>query len=197
MSPMRHLSPQTLTTAEQQTLLQATAGHPRDHVIFSLALGTGLRLSELVGLNVGDVYVPTGQPRLRIRVRPEIAKRGTAGDLFLPDALVPKLMRFWQDKLDRGERVDAVAPLLCAQSRRRISPRRIQVVFRDWQVRAGFDRIHRFHALRHSSVTNVYRASRDLFLAQRFARHASPLTTTIYAHPSDEELQDRLRSLPC
>src|SRR5262245_16560619 len=34
-----------------------------------------------------------------------------------------------------------------------------------------------FHALRHTAVTNVYRASRDLFLAQRFARHVSPLTT--------------------
>ena len=30
------------------------------------------------------------------------------------------------------------------------------------------------------------RASRDLFLAQRFARHVSPLTTTVYTHPSDE-----------
>ena len=115
---MPHLSPQTLTTAEQHALLQAAAGHPRDHVIFSLALGTGLRLSELVGLNVGDVFFPTGEPRLRIRVRPEIAKRGTAGDLFLPDALVPKLIRFWQYKLDRGERLDPFAPLLCAQSRR-------------------------------------------------------------------------------
>jgi integrase/recombinase XerC len=194
---MPNLSPQTLTAAEQQSLLQASAGHPRDHVIFSLALGTGLRLSELVGLNVGDVYFPTGEPRLRICVRPEIAKRGTAGDLFLPDALVPKLVRFWRYKLDRGERVDPAAPLLCAQSRRRISPRRIQVVFREWQVRAGFDRIHRFHAVRHTSVSNVYRASRDLFLAQRFARHSSPLTTVIYTHASDEELRERLRTLAC
>jgi integrase len=51
--------------------------------------------------------------------------------------------------------------------------------------------------LRHTSVTAVYRASRDLFLAQRFARHASPLTTTIYTHVSDEELSQRLRDLPC
>ncbi len=51
--------------------------------------------------------------------------------------------------------------------------------------------------LRHSAVTNVYRASRDLFLAQRFARHASPLTTTIYTNPSDEELFGRVRDLVC
>ena len=54
-----------------------------------------------------------------------------------------------------------------------------------------------FHALRHSAVTNVYRASRDLFLAQRFARHVSPLTTVVYTHPSDEELYAGIKNLPC
>jgi hypothetical protein len=63
--------------------------------------------------------------------------------------------------------------------------------------RAGFDRIYGFHALRHTAVTNVYRASRDLFLAQRFARHASPLTTAVYTHPSDEDMATRLRALDC
>jgi integrase len=64
-------------------------------------------------------------------------------------------------------------------------------------VKAGFDRLYPFHALRHTAVTNVYRASRDLFLAQRFARHVSPLTTTMYTHPSDDELFLRIRALPC
>jgi hypothetical protein len=44
----------------------------------------------------------------------------------------------------------------------------------------------------HTAVTNVYRASRDLFLAQRFARHVNPLTTTVYPHPSDQEIFERL-----
>ena len=61
--------------------------HPRDHLIFSLALGTGLRLAEIVGLNVGDVFTGDGKPRSRIRLRKEIAKGGRAGDVFLPDAL--------------------------------------------------------------------------------------------------------------
>ena len=50
---------------------------------------------------------------------------------------------------------------------------------------------------RHAAVTNVYRRSRDLFLAQRFARHVSPLTTTVYTHPSDQEMFDQIRPLPC
>jgi integrase len=88
---MPHLSPQTLTEAEQRRLRRATAAHPLDGLIFSLALGTGQRLAELVGLDVGNVYFPDGAPRGRVRLRREIAKRHRAGDVFLPDALVPKL----------------------------------------------------------------------------------------------------------
>jgi integrase/recombinase XerC len=58
-------------------------------------------------------------------------------------------------------------------------------------------RVRRYHHLRHSAVTNVYRATGNLFLAQRFARHASPLTTIIYTHPSDEELYEGVRDLVC
>jgi integrase len=194
---MPHLSPQTLTAAEQAALLQATAGHPRDHVIFSLALGTGLRLAEVVGLEVGDVYVHDGTPRVRVRLRPTIAKNGRAGDVFLPDGLMPKLERFWSYKVRRGECIELASPLFRSQSGRRISKRRVQVVFRAWQIRAGFDQLYPFHALRHTAVTNVYRASRDLFLAQRFARHVSPLTTVCYTHPSDEELREGVKDLRC
>ncbi len=44
------------------------------------------------------------------------------------------------------------------------------MAFKTWQVKAGFDRLYPLHG-RHTAVTNVYRASRDLFLARRFARH--------------------------
>ncbi|MBW2588762.1 MAG: site-specific integrase [Deltaproteobacteria bacterium] len=194
---MSHLSPTTLTQAEQAAILRATAKNVRDHLVISLALGTGLRLREIVGLNVGDVFNGNGRPRIRIRIRAEIAKRGRAGDVFLPHKLVTKLKRFWNWKRRNGECVGSNAPLFCAQSGRRISKRRVQFAWREWQKKAGFDRLYGFHSLRHSSVTNVYRATRDLFLAQRIARHASPLTTTIYTHPSDEEMSRRVRTLAC
>ncbi len=194
---MPHLSPTTLTSDEQKLILRATAGHARDHLIFSMALGTGLRVGELVGLDVGDVFAPDGTPRVRIRIRREIAKNRRAGDVFLPDRLVVKLKRFWRWKRKRGEALDPGAPLFCNQSRRRVSKRRIQFAWRTWQRKAGFDRLYPFHSLRHSSITNVYRRSRDLFLAQRFARHVSPLTTTVYTHPSDEEMRGKVRGLAC
>src|SRR5689334_4349581 len=52
-------------------------------------------------------------------------------------------------------------------------------------------------ALGHTAITNVCRASRDLFLARRFARHASLLTTIVYTIRSDEHLRDSVRGLRC
>jgi site-specific recombinase XerC len=127
--------------------------------IISLAFSIGPRLAEIVGLDVGDV--------------------------FLPDRLVAKLKRFWRWKRERGEDLSPAAPLFASQSGRRISKRRVQFVWATWQRRAGFDRAYGFHSLRHSAVTNVFRAGRDLFLAQRFVRHVSPPTTVAHTHPSD------------
>ncbi len=47
------------------------------------------------------------------------------------------------------------------------------------------------------ALTKADRHTRDLFLAQRFARHVSPLTTTIYTHPSDQEMWEKVRGLSC
>jgi integrase/recombinase XerC len=191
------LSSTTLTRSDQVTLLEGASDRPREALLVSLALGTGLRLAEIVGLDVGDLYLPGGPPRVRVRLRPEIAKRGRAGDVFLPDGLKPKLERFWSYKRAQGERLDPGAPLFCSQTGRPLSKRRVQVLFRELQIQAGFDRLYPFHALRHTAITNVYRSSKDLFLAQRFARHASPLTTVIYTHASDEDLREGVRGLSC
>src|SRR6058998_971844 len=114
---MPHLSPPTLTHSEQEAILHATRRNLRDHLIYSLALGTGLRLAEIVGLSVGDVYTPEDKPKSRIRLRPEIAKNGRAGDVFLPDALLVKFRRFWRHKATRREGLRPEDPLFCSQSR--------------------------------------------------------------------------------
>src|SRR6058998_1106996 len=144
---MPTLSPPTLTEGEQTAILRVTAVQPRDHLIFSLALGTGLRLAELVGLNVGDVFAPDGTPRSRVRIRAEIAKGGRTGDIFLPDALVPKLRKFWAYKRVGGEGTDPKDPLFCSLSRVRISKRWVQFAWRECQIKAGFDRLYSFHSI--------------------------------------------------
>ena len=65
MEPMRYLSPTTMTQEELRALLDVSASHPRDHLVFSLALGTGLRLAEIVGLDCGDVSVVAGDSPMR------------------------------------------------------------------------------------------------------------------------------------
>src|SRR5262245_40634608 len=113
---MPHLSPTTLTADEQRLILRATACHLRDHVIISLALGTGVRRAEIVGLDVGDMFTPDGTPRVRVRIRKEIAKGRRAADMFLPDRLVVKLRRYWAWKRKRGESLEPEAPLFANQS---------------------------------------------------------------------------------
>lgn len=194
-----HRAPETMTAAEQARILRVTAQHsdPRDHTLYSMALGTGLRLRELLGLNVGDVTTDGREVRHRVVLDPATTKGGRKGEVFFPARLIVKLRRFLAWKRRAAQPLEPDAPLFLSSHRRRLSPRAAQWRFAWWQRRAGFDRHYGFHQLRHSAVTNVYRASRDLFLAQRFARHASPLTTVVYTHPSDEDMYAGIRNLPC
>ncbi len=77
----RFRAPETMTAAEQARLLKITAAHvdPRDHVLYSMALGTGLRLRELLGLNGGDVTPDGRQVRRRIVLDPATTKGSESG----------------------------------------------------------------------------------------------------------------------
>lgn len=134
-----------------------------------MALCAGLRLSELVGFNVGDVSPDRSEVRGRVTLDPATTKGGRKGEVFLPERLVPKLRRFLAWKREHGESLDPTAPLFVSGQRRRLSPRAAQWRFAWWQHKAGFDRVHNFHSLRHSAVKNVRWVTRDLLVAQRFA----------------------------
>lgn len=189
--------PKTLTQEEQSHLLHVAAQgrNPRDLALLSLALGTGLRLRELVGLNVGHVASISGEVAWKVDLPKTLTKGGRGGVAFLSRRVQSGLKRYLAWKRSQGEPLDPEAPLFRSSQRRRISKRRVQVIFREWQAMAGFERVYHFHALRHTAVTNVYRATRDLLLTQRFARHANPLTTVAYTHPSDEELFSAIRGI--
>ncbi len=60
-----HLSPTTLTTDEQRSILRATAANVRDHTIISLALGTGLRLAKIDSATVTFTVDSGGSGRPR------------------------------------------------------------------------------------------------------------------------------------
>src|SRR6267142_4482109 len=96
-------APETMTAAEQAALLRATAAAPRDHLLYSMALGTGLRLSELLGLNVGDVSPDGRDIRRRVTLNPATTKGRRKGEVFLPKRLIPKLRAFLVWKREHDE----------------------------------------------------------------------------------------------
>ncbi len=190
-------APNTLTSQEQGRLLEITARDPgalRDHMLIAVALGTGLRLHEILALNVGEV-TRDGKPRSRVRLK--VAKGGRTGDIILPRRLQTKVRRILVWKARGGESLEPGAPLLISNLGRRLSKRRAQQVFANWQERAGLDQRHTFHQLRHSAVNGVYRETKDILLTQRFARHSSVLVTSIYLHPTDEDLARSVQKIRC
>lgn len=182
--------PKTLSTEEQSRLLEVVAreGSRRDVALLTLAIGTGLRLSELMGLNVGDVTTKSDEVVWKVDLPKKITKGRRGGVAFLSERARSALRDYLAAKRVIGESMVRDAALFKSSMSRRLSPRRVQTIFVHWQRVAGFETIYNFHTLRHTAITNVYRATKDLFLTQRFARHANPVTTVAYTHPSDEEL---------
>jgi len=196
------LPPKTLTEGEQRALLKVTGDHARgfrDHVIFSVALGTALREHELLALDVGDVFAPNGKARRRVQLR--VFKRSnddeSMQEVVLPDNVRAKLGKLWSWKKRRGESLEPDAPLFVSRNGNRLSSRRLRHLFHQWQERAGFERRLSFHAVRHTALTNVYRRWRDIRLTQKIARHKSITSTIRYAGPSDDDVMRAVRDLPC
>jgi len=206
---MRHTqrAPTTLTDAEARALLDATGRADddyRDHMVISIALGTGLRVFEITSLSVGDVRNGKGAKGLWT-LRPEATKGNVGGTVALPDKLRRKMSAFLTWKTEQGEPLDDDAPLFISRGGGRggdlgggrLSVRAVQHLFATWQARCGFDRRLHFHCLRHTFASNLWRATGDLRLVQQAARHASPTTTSIYTHPTDEDVLRSVQRLPC
>ena len=69
---MPHRRPRSLSESEHKAILRAAVGNLRDHLVYSLALGTGLRLAEIDGLNVGDVFALDGMSRYGVTILPTV-----------------------------------------------------------------------------------------------------------------------------
>jgi site-specific recombinase XerC len=192
----------TLTEQEQRQLLKVTGQHVagfRDHCIFSLAMGTGLREHELLALDVGDVFDNAGRAKRRVvlRVFKRSAKDPALQEVLLPDAVRAKLERLLARRKRAGETITPETPVFVSRLGRRLSARQLRHAFGVWQERAGFERHLNFHSTRHTGCSAVYRASKDLRLTQKFARHKSVVTTSIYTHPTDDELLRAVQALIC
>ena len=194
--------PKSLTDLEKNLLLKVTGERRnsfRDHMIYSLALGTGLREHEIAALDVGDVFNEDGKPKRMVQLR--VYKRSNddpnAQVVILPDAARVKLNKFWTWKRRKNQALNPDAPLFISRKGNRISTRQLRDSFGVWQKRAGFERHLSFHSLRHRACYEVQRRDGDLRKTQRFGRHKSPVSISIYTEPSDEDMIQTVKGLDC
>jgi len=184
-------SPSTLTDSERKRMLREVGARKgdaaaRDRVMLELLLGTGIRLSELVGLDIGDVDLDGKQISIR-------AKGGNDETRFINASLRRLLRRY----LRHRKQSPAESPSLFLSNReRRISTRQVQVRFRLWLQWAGIDRAGlTVHSTRHTFGTRLYRKTQDLVLVGRAMGHRTVEATSIYVHQDDDALEDALERL--
>ena len=165
--------------------------------LISLALATGLREHEIAAPSVGDAFDQAAQPRRRILLtvykRCQLDRGGQ--EVLVAQAVREKLARSGAWKLAERESLKPEAPLFVSRQDKRISPRQLQHAFTVGQERAGFDRHRSFHSTRHGAIGNCYYVTGDIRLTQRFARHASLLTTMLYTHPTDDQLAEAVEAM--
>ena len=156
-------------TKHQQKFQRITA--KRDYAIISLFLGTGIRVSECVGMNIGDVDL---ENNAFIVTR----KGGNQVVLYFP----PEVAEALADYLEEREKTETVSghedALFLSLQRRRITQRAIQNLVKKYAaVAAPLKTRISPHKLRSTYATNLYNETGDIYLVADVLGHTSVDTT--------------------
>lgn len=154
----------------------------RDLAMLELFYSTGMRLSELAGLNLGDVDLLSDQAKVRGKGRKErLVPVGSRA--------VSALRRYLRlrDEVVARRGAERRAIFVSVQGRR-LPPRSIQRLMHRMFDAVGGDTL-RVHSLRHTFATHLLDAGADLRAVQELLGHASLSTTQIYTHTSVERLK--------
>jgi integrase/recombinase XerC len=160
----------------------------RDLAILETFYATGMRVSELQGLNVRDTDLVADQVRVRGKGRKErIVPLG---------ATAARVLRRYEPRrleaLSHADRPDRDA-LFVSERGRRLSVRRIQDIVRSFLDAVADEGELSTHSLRHSFATHLLDAGADLVAVKELLGHASLSTTRIYTHTSRERLKQVYR----
>src|SRR4051794_10392073 len=171
-------APRALTEEQQRRLLRMCERAPaRDRAIVVVLLYTGLRLAELVALDVEDVRISARKGLVVVR-----SGKGDAYREVPLTALVPQVLEVWLGERARrageGERA-----LFVGRSGRRLSKRAVDDVVRGLGEDAGVKLSA--HVLRHTFLTRMVRQGPDPRLVAEPAGHRRLETTRRYSLPSD------------
>jgi integrase/recombinase XerC len=154
----------------------------RDLAILELFYSTGIRLSELCGMNLEDLDLLADQAKVRGKGRKErIVPVGLRAVLAFQRYLHLREPVVGRPKTDRRA-------VFVSRLGRRLAPRGIQRIVHRMLDGIGVDGL-RVHSLRHTFATHMLDAGADLRAVQELLGHASLSTTQIYTHTSVERLK--------
>ena len=180
-----HLDRQTLDTLFEWAEQRAGGGDfmaARDLAMLELFYSTGMRLSELSGLDLVSLDLLSDQVKVRGKGRKErIVPVGSRAVQALRSYLRLR------ERMPRDPGGGRAAVFVSVRGRR-LSPRAVQRQVRRMFDAVGADNV-RVHSLRHSFATHLLDAGADLRAVQELLGHASLTTTQIYTHTSVERLK--------
>ncbi len=191
--------PKYLNLDQSKKLLEVTANEDnrnfqRDYAIITLFLNCGLRLSELVNINIKDIDF--SEARLSV-----IGKGNKERTIYLNKACLKAIHEYLEVRPKEGVKVDkhnSHKALFLSERRERISRRTVQyIVDKELKV-AGFD-TSKFsvHKLRHTAATLMYQYGNvDIRALQVLLGHESISTTEIYTHVDNSQVRNAVESNP-
>ena len=180
--------PVNLSLEDSIKLLQSVDGQykERNYAILTLFLNCGLRLSELVGINLSSINGNV----LRI-----VGKGNKERIVYLNQACVDAVSAYLKVRPDI-ESKDRNA-LFISREGRRISRRMVQTMVEHFIIKSGLDPdIYSTHKLRHTAATLMYQNGVDVRVLQEILGHENLGTTQIYTHISDKQVENALNSNP-
>ncbi|WP_233140602.1 tyrosine recombinase XerC [Aggregatibacter actinomycetemcomitans] len=176
----KHL-PKNIDTDQVQLLLANDSKEPidiRDRAIIELLYSSGLRLSELQGLNLNSIHLRSREVRVIGKGNKErVVPFGRYASHAIQQWLKVRLLFNPKDNA-----------LFVSQLGNRMSHRAIQMRLETWGIRQGLNSHLNPHKLRHSFATHMLEASSDLRAVQELLGHSNLSTTQIYTHLNFQHL---------
>ncbi len=145
----------------------------RDHAIFELFYSSGLRLAELVGLDVGGVEM--------VDATVTVIGKGSKTRIVPVGSHAISAIRHWLDLRITIARPNEPA-LFVSRRGTRLTPRAVQYRIKRWAIKQGVVGDVHPHTLRHSFASHVLQSSGDLRAVQEMLGHANISTTQVYTH---------------
>ena len=191
--------PKYLSLDESKKLLNVTMDEndefkERDFAIITLFLNCGLRLSELIGINLQDIDF--NEYKMTV-----IGKGNKERTIYLNKACIHAIQEYIKARPTEGLKHDSKASnkaLFLSRRKERISKRTVQYIVEKELRKAGLDTSkYSTHKLRHTAATLMYQYGNvDIRALQELLGHESISTTEIYTHVSNEQVRNAVEVNP-